>query len=129
MFIFVTSCCSPHISTSQQKSSTECLIWCQSGCVRILPFDRLRGLCHSTVSFAPNVFTSRWSSRGNISTNIYISLEVKPINNHLLKYHGSTICFTCTLSQNVILIQEIWGKQCYEKKEHFLLASQEIYKT
>ena len=50
MFTFVTSCCSPHISTSQQKSSTECLIWCQSGCVRILPFDRLRGLCHSTVS-------------------------------------------------------------------------------
>ena len=50
MFTFVTSCCSPHICTSQQKSSTECLIWCQSGCVRILPFDRLRGLCHSTVS-------------------------------------------------------------------------------
>ena len=50
MFTFVTSCCSPHISTSQQKSSTECLIWCQSGCVRILPFDRLRGFCHSTVS-------------------------------------------------------------------------------
>ena len=50
MFTFVTSCCSPHISTSQQKSSTECLIWCCSGCVRILPFDRLRGLCHSTVS-------------------------------------------------------------------------------
>ena len=50
MFTFVTSCCSPHIFTSQQKSSTECLIWCQSGCVRILPFDRLRGLCHSTVS-------------------------------------------------------------------------------
>ena len=52
MFTFVTSCCSPHISTSQQKSSTECLIWCQSGCVRILPFDRLRGHCHSTVSCA-----------------------------------------------------------------------------
>ena len=51
IFTFVTSCCSPHISTSQQKSSTECLIWCQSGCVRILPFDRLRGLCHSTVSY------------------------------------------------------------------------------
>ena len=50
MFTFVTSCCSPHISTSQQKSSTECLIWCRSGCVRILPFDTLRGLCHSTVS-------------------------------------------------------------------------------
>ena len=51
MFTFVTSCCSPHISTSQQKSSTECLIWCPSGCVRILPFDTLRGLCHSTVSY------------------------------------------------------------------------------
>ena len=51
MFTFVTSCCSPHISTSQQKSSTECLIWCHSGCVRILPFDRLRELCLSTVSF------------------------------------------------------------------------------
>ena len=50
MFTFVTSCCSPHISTSQQKSSTECLIWCCSGCVRILPFDTLRELCHSTVS-------------------------------------------------------------------------------
>ena len=52
MFTFVTSCCSPHICTSQQKSSTECLIWCQSGCVRILPFDRLRGFCHSTVSLS-----------------------------------------------------------------------------
>ena len=52
MFTFVTSCCSPHICTSQQKSSTECLIWCPSGCVRILPFDRFRGLCHSTVSTA-----------------------------------------------------------------------------
>ena len=51
MFTFVTSCCSPHISTSQQKSSTECLIWCCSGCVRILPFDMLQGLCHSTVSY------------------------------------------------------------------------------
>ena len=51
MFTFVTSCCSPHISTSQQKSSTECLIWCHSGCVRILPFDTLRELCHSTVSY------------------------------------------------------------------------------
>ena len=50
MFTFVTSCCSPHISTSQQKSSTECLIWCRSGCLRILPFDTLRELCLSTVS-------------------------------------------------------------------------------
>ena len=50
MFTFVTSCCSPHISTSQQKSSTECLIWCHSGCVRILPFHTLRELCLSTVS-------------------------------------------------------------------------------
>ena len=50
MFTFVTSYCSPHISTSQQKNSTECLIWCRSGCVRILPFDRLRELCLSTVS-------------------------------------------------------------------------------
>ena len=48
MFTFVTSCCSPHISTSQQKSSTECLIWCRSGCVRILPFDTLRELCRIT---------------------------------------------------------------------------------
>ena len=55
MFTFVTSCCSPHISTSQQKSSTECLIWCRSGCVRILPFDTLRGLCHSTVSLGCRV--------------------------------------------------------------------------
>ena len=47
---FITSCCSPHICTSQQKSSTECLIWCRSGCVRILPFDSFRGLCPSTVS-------------------------------------------------------------------------------
>ena len=70
MFTFVTSCCSPHISTSQQKSSTECLIWCQSGCVRILPFDRLREFCHSTISlclkcralglFLARVIQKRW---------------------------------------------------------------------
>ena len=49
MYTFVTSCCSPHISTSQQKSSTECLIWCRSGCVRILPFHTLRELCLSSL--------------------------------------------------------------------------------
>ena len=59
MFTFVTSCCSPHISTSQQKSSTECLIWCQSGCVRILPFHTLRELCLSTVSCNVEVAKSK----------------------------------------------------------------------
>ena len=69
MFTFVTSCCSPHISTSQQKSSTECLIWCHSGCVRILPFDRLRGLCHSTVSKSHGYgFTSKSHGYGFTST-------------------------------------------------------------
>ena len=67
MFTFVSSCCSPHIFTSQQKSSTECLIWCQSGCVRILPFDRLRGLCHSTVSLC--IFVVRIS--GSEATKLF----------------------------------------------------------
>ena len=65
MFTFVTSCCSPHISTSQQKSSTECLKWCQSGCVRILPFDRLRGFCHSTVSPVVVVFSIQGMYKGS----------------------------------------------------------------
>ena len=76
MFTFVTSCCSPHISTSQQKSSTECLIWCQSGCVRILPFDRLQGLCHSTVSIHACSRYDRWLNDSMSIWPIYPLLSI-----------------------------------------------------
>ena len=75
MFTFVTFCCSPHICTSQQKSSTECLIWCQSGCVRILQFDRLRGFCHSTVSPAEVTYITNIYAAVCLATRNFLTID------------------------------------------------------
>ena len=92
MFTFVTSCCSPHISTSQQKSSTECLIWCQSGCVRILPFDRLRGFCHSTVSKSAGARSK--NSVTNHSTFQKKSELLSIGGGHVVPVVNNTTCFS-----------------------------------
>ena len=108
MFTFVTSCCSPHISTSQQKSSIECLIWCQSWCVRILPFDRLRGLCHSTVS---NVAYSKAYVRP-VTRAIFTSrrLGIIPVFSNFRR--NSTLFLAKSMQQGILLSSIVFNNCC-----------------
>ena len=109
MFTFVTSCCSPHISTSQQKSSTEYLIWCRSGCVRILPFDTLRELCLSTVSVPRfSRFTSPQYSKFpsfQLEYRHYLNLLYTDVSNIIY-----TEWHTAFLTQTWILYSRVRGR-------------------